>query len=51
MPQMDAFSFSQALLYGGVFITGDGIPEFSKTDKEYQIETDAVEFTKLKKES
>jgi hypothetical protein len=43
MPQMDAFFVLTGTSIRGVFITGDGIPEFSKTDKDYQIETDALE--------
>lgn len=43
MPQMDAFFVLTGTSVWGVFITGNGIPEFSKTDKEYPIETDAVE--------
>jgi hypothetical protein len=43
MPQLDAFFVLTGTSVWGVFITGDGIPEFSKIDKEYQIETDAVE--------
>ncbi|WP_423129968.1 hypothetical protein [Gaoshiqia sp. Z1-71] len=43
MPQMDAFFVLTGTSVWGVFITGNGIPEFSKTDIDYPIATDAVE--------
>jgi hypothetical protein len=42
MPQMDAFFVLTGTTVLGVFITGNGIPEFSKTFNDYPVETDAV---------
>lgn len=47
MPHLDAFFILTGTSVRGVFITGDGIPEFSKRDKDYPIETDAVEIFRV----
>lgn len=43
MPNMDAFFILTGTSVYGVFITGNGIPEFSYISKEYPVETDATE--------
>jgi len=43
MSSMDAFFILTGTTVYGVFITGNGIPEFSYKTKEYPVETDAVE--------
>ena len=47
MPQMDAFFVLTGTTILGVFITGNGIPEFSKIYKDYPIETDALEIFRV----
>lgn len=47
MPQMDAFFVLTGTSVRGAFITGNGIPEFSKTYKDYPIETDAIEIFRV----
>lgn len=43
MPQMDAFFVLSGTSIWGVFITGNGIPSFSKTMKDYQVSDNATE--------
>lgn len=47
MPQMDAFFVLTGTSIKGVFITGNGIPEFSKIVKDYPVETDATELFRV----
>ncbi|MBN2773250.1 MAG: hypothetical protein JXR31_03305 [Prolixibacteraceae bacterium] len=47
MPKLDAFFVLTGTSIRGIFITGDGIPEFSKIDKDYPNETDAVEILRV----
>jgi len=47
MPQLDAFFVLTGTSIRGVFITGNGIPEFSKIDKDYPVETDATEIFRV----
>jgi len=42
-PTMDAFFVLTGQSIQGVFITGNGIPEFSYITKDYPVETDAIE--------
>ncbi len=47
MPQMDAFFVLTGTTILGVFITGNGIPEFSKIFKDYPVTTDAVKIFRV----
>jgi len=47
MPKLEAFFVLSGTSVWGVFITGNGIPAFSKIVKNYQVETDAVEIYRV----
>ncbi len=47
MPQLDAFFVLTGTTIQGVFITGNGIPEFSKISKDYPVTTNAVRIIRV----
>lgn len=47
MPQLDAFFVLTGTTVMGVFITGNGIPKFSKIYKDYPVTTDAVKIFRV----
>lgn len=47
-PNMDAFFILTGTSIFGVFITGNGVPEFSYTTTEYSIKTDALEIFRVR---
>ena len=50
LPKLDAFFVLSGSSVWGVFITGNGIPDFSKMMKDFQVETDAVEICRVEDE-